>query len=142
METQNTFQKITVETTVNAPVEKVWNYWNGPEHVTKWNAAHESWHCPSGQNDLRTSGSFSYRMEARDGSFGFDFGGIYDEVKLHERIAYTMGDSRKVEVIFKAMGNQTHIIETFDAESTNSIEMQRGGWQAIMDNFKKYTEEN
>lgn len=141
METQAK-QKITVEATVNAPVEKVWNYWNSPEHVTQWNAAHESWHCPGGQNDLRTGGSFSYRMEARDGSMGFDFGGVYDEVENHKKIAYTMGDGRTVLVVFTPIGNQTKVTETFEAESTNSIEMQRGGWQAIMDNFKNYTETN
>jgi uncharacterized protein YndB with AHSA1/START domain len=133
---------ITVETIVKAPVEKVWKYWGSPEHITKWNSASEDWHTPRAENDLRTGGKFFSRMEAKDGSFGFDFGGIYDEVKTNELISYTMGDGRKVKVSFTANGNETKVTETFDAESTNSVEMQRGGWQAILDNFKKYTESN
>jgi uncharacterized protein YndB with AHSA1/START domain len=133
---------ITVEATVNAPVEKVWKYWSAPEHITKWNQASDDWHSPRAQNDLRTGGTFNVRMEAKDGSMGFDFGGTYDEVRKHEYIEYTMGDNRKVKVFFASKGNTTHIIETFEAESTHSIEMQRGGWQSILDNFKNYTEEN
>jgi len=133
---------ITVSTTVNAPIEKVWDYWTKPEHITKWNNASDDWHTPRAENDLRIGGSFSSRMEAKDGSFGFDFGGVYDDVKKNELIEYTMGDGRKVVVTFAGNGNETKVIETFDAESTNSIEMQQGGWQAILDNFKKYVEEN
>jgi len=138
--TTNTPTKITVETTVNAPVEKVWKSWNEPQHIKNWCAASEDWHAPKAENDLRTGGTFSTRMEAKDGSFGFDFGGVYDNVKKNELIEYTMGDGRKVKVIFSPSGDQTKIVETFDAEATNSVEMQRGGWQAILDNFKKYTE--
>ena len=138
--TTNTPTKITVETTVNAPVEKVWKSWNEPQHIKNWCAASEDWHAPKSENDLRTGGTFSTRMEAKDGSFGFDFGGVYDNVKKNELIEYTMGDGRKVKVIFFPSGDQTKIVETFDAEATNSVEMQRGGWQAILDNFKKYTE--
>ena len=133
---------ITVENTINAPVEKVWAYWSAPEHITKWNNASEDWHSPRAENDLRTGGKFSARMEAKDGSMGFDFGGTYDEVKTNEVIAYTMSDGRKVVVNFTKEGDQTKVIETFDAEETNPIEMQRGGWQAILDNFKKYVEAN
>ena len=133
---------ITVENTINAPVEKVWAYWSAPEHITKWNNASEDWHSPRAENDLRTGGKFSTRMEATDGSMGFDFGGTYDEVKTNEVIAYTMSDGRKVVVNFTKVGDQTKVIETFDAEETNPIEMQRGGWQAILDNFKKYVEAN
>jgi uncharacterized protein YndB with AHSA1/START domain len=132
--------KITVEATVNAPVEKVWKSWGEPQHIKNWCAASDDWHAPKAENDLRTGGTFSTRMEAKDGSFGFDFGGVYDNVKKNELIEYTMGDGRKVRVTFSPSGDQTKIIETFDAESTNSVEMQRGGWQAILDNFKKYTE--
>ena len=132
--------KITVETTVNAPVEKVWKSWGEPEHIKNWCAASEDWHAPKAENDLRTGGKFSTRMEAKDGSFGFDFGGIYDNVKKNELIEYTIGDGRKVNVTFSPSGEQTKIVETFDAEATNPVEMQRGGWQAILDNFKKYTE--
>ena len=132
--------KITVEATVNAPVEKVWKSWGEPQHIKNWCAASEDWHAPNAENDLRTGGKFSTRMEAKDGSFGFDFGGIYDNIKKNELIEYTIGDGRKVRVTFSPSGEQTKIVETFDAETTNSVEMQRGGWQAILDNFKKYTE--
>ncbi len=133
---------ITVKTTVEAPVSKVWEYWNKPEHITKWCSATEEWHTPTATNDLRTGGSFTSRMEAKDGSMGFDFGGIYDEVREHEYIAYTMRDGRKVQVKFTGNGNTTTIEESFDAESMNPVEMQRAGWQAILDNFKKYTEQH
>lgn len=133
---------ITVEATVNAPVEKVWEYWGKPEHITQWCNASPEWHAPRAENDLQTGGKFSTRMEAKDGSFGFDFGGVYDEVKPNELIAYTMGDGRKVTVIFNSDGNTTKVVETFDAEEQNPVEMQRGGWQAILDNFKKYVESN
>ncbi len=133
---------ITVESTVKAPVEKVWEFWTAPGHITKWNYASDDWHSPSAENDLRPGGKFLARMEAKDGSFGFDFSGIYDEVKTNELIAYTMGDDRKVTVKFEGNGNETKVVETFEAENTHSIEMQRGGWQAILDNFKKYVETN
>jgi uncharacterized protein YndB with AHSA1/START domain len=133
---------ITIGATVNAPVEKVWEYWSKPEHIMKWNAASDDWHTPRAENDLRTGGTFSSRMEAKDGSWGFDFGGVYDNVVTHERISYTMGDGRKVDVIFTPEGNSTKIEESFEAEETNPVEMQRGGWQSILDNFKKYTEAN
>jgi len=139
---ENHVKSITVETTVNAPVEKVWTLWSLPEHITKWNTASDDWHTPRAENDLRTGGKFSTRMEAKDGSFGFDFGGVYDDVVNNHRIAYTMGDGRKADVTFSTVGNGTHIVETFEPESENPIEMQRGGWQAIMDNFKKYVESN
>jgi len=134
-----TKQTITVKATVNAPIEKVWTSWSLPEHITKWNAASDDWHTPKAENDLRTGGKFSSRMEAKDGSWGFDFAGVYDEVKEHKLIAYTIGD-RKVKVDFRDLGNATEIIEEFEAESENSIEMQQAGWQAILDNFKRYTE--
>jgi uncharacterized protein YndB with AHSA1/START domain len=136
-----TSKKITVETTVQAPVEKVWEYWTEPTHIKKWNSASDDWHTPIAENDLRAGGKFLSRMEAKDGSFGFDFGGIYDEVKLHEVIAYTLGDERKVKITFISQGNDTKVIETFDTEKTNPIEMQEAGWQAILDNFKKYSEQ-
>ena|SRR5688572_5486795 len=137
-----TATRITVETTVKAPVEKVWEYFSGPQHITKWNNASEDWHSPSAKNDLRPGGKFVTRMEARDGSMGFDFEGTYDQVKTNELIEYTMGDGRKVFVNFTNNGNETKVVETFDAENTHSIEMQKTGWQAILDNFKRYTEAN
>lgn len=132
---------ITVENTVNAPVSKVWDLWNSPEHITKWNQASPDWHSPSSENDLRVGGSFKTRMEAKDGSFGFDFGGIYDVVDHHKTIEYTMDDGRRVIVKFQSNGDTTKVTESFDAENTHSHEMQKGGWQAILDNFKKYAEQ-
>jgi uncharacterized protein YndB with AHSA1/START domain len=131
---------ITVEATVSGPVQKVWDTWSNPEHITKWCNASDDWHTPHAENDLREGGKFLTRMEAKDGSFGFDFWGVYDEVKPNELITYTMGDGRKVKILFASDGGITKITETFDPETTNPIEMQKGGWQAILDNFKKYTE--
>ena len=141
METQYK-TSITVENTINAPVEKVWQYWTKPEHITKWNNASDDWHTPRAENDLRVGGNFVARMEAKDGSFGFDFGGVYDAVRNNEYIEYTLGDGRKVKINFSPEGNKTKLVESFEAENTNSVELQRGGWQAILDNFKKYTEAN
>ena len=139
MDTQNK-TVITVESTINAPVEKVWEYWTKPEHITKWNNASDDWHSPRAENDLRVGGKFMARMEAKDGSMGFDFSGVYDAVTDHEYIEYTMGDGRKVTVNFSGEGNTTKVVESFEAEDTNAVEMQKGGWQSILDNFKKYTE--
>ena len=134
--------KITVESAIKAPIEKVWKLWTTPEHITKWNNASDDWHTPFAENDLRVGGKFRSRMEAKDKSFGFDFGGVYDEVVPNKYIEYTLGDGRKVKINFTAQGNQTKVVEAFEAESANSLELQKGGWQAIMDNFKKYTESN
>jgi uncharacterized protein YndB with AHSA1/START domain len=133
---------ITIQTTIDAPVEKVWELWTAPEHITKWCFASDDWHAPSAENDLRAGGKFSSRMEAKDGSMGFDFGGVYETVKTNELIEYVLGDDRRVKITFKQNGDQTEVVETFEAESTNPVEMQRGGWQAILDNFKKYVEAN
>ena len=141
METQRK-TVITVETLVNTPVEKVWEYWTKPEHIKKWSFASDDWHTPYAENDLREGGKFSSRMEAKDGSFGFDFGGIYDAVNTNKYIEYTLGDGRKVKINFTDEGNNTGIVESFEAESTNPEEMQKGGWQAILNNFKKYAEAN
>lgn len=132
---------ITIQTTVNAPVEKVWKAFNDPEHIKRWNSASEDWHTTASENDLKAGGRFRSRMEAKDGSFGFDFSGIYNEVKLHETIKYTLEDDRKVSINFKSIGNQTEITEAFEAEEANPIKMQEEGWQAILNNFKRYTEE-
>jgi uncharacterized protein YndB with AHSA1/START domain len=139
METGNK-PTITVEAAIDAPIEKVWELWTKPEHIIQWNNASADWHTPRAENDLRTGGKFVSRMEARDGSIGFDFGGVYDAVRTNEYIAYTLGDGRQVTIAFSAEGDRTTIKETFEAEQMNSIEMQRGGWQAIMDNFKDYAE--
>jgi uncharacterized protein YndB with AHSA1/START domain len=133
-------EKITVQSTINVPAEKAWELWTNPDHIIKWNSASPEWHTPRATNDLRAGGKFTSRMEARDGSMGFDFEGVYDEVKKNELIQYSLGDGRKVRVEFKKNGNQTTVTEIFDAEMQNSIEMQKSGWQAILDNFKKYAE--
>ena len=133
-------QKITIETTVNAPVQKVWDYFNDPKHIVVWGTASDDWHTPRAENDIRVGGKFNYRMEAKDGSAGFDFTGTYNEVVPGRKIAYTMGDDRKVEVVFEEKDAKTHTTETFEAESENTIEKQRSGWQAILDNFKKHVE--
>jgi uncharacterized protein YndB with AHSA1/START domain len=134
--------KITVEATINAPVAKVWDRWSKAEHITKWCSPSDDWHAPFAENDLRTGGRFTTTMAAKDGSMSFDFGGAYDTVQEHKLIEYTIDDDRKVKIVFSTDGNTTKVTETFEAENMNPIEMQRGGWQAILDNFKKYTEEN
>ena len=131
---------ITVETLVNAPVEKVWVYWSSPEHITQWCAAAADWHAPYADNDLRKGGKFRTSMAAKDGSVSFDFEGTYTNVEKNKVVEYAMSDGREVKVVFTPEGKATRIVETFDAEQQNPIEMQRGGWQAILDNFKKYTE--
>jgi uncharacterized protein YndB with AHSA1/START domain len=132
--------KITVEITVAASVEKVWNLWTNPKHIIYWNNASDDWHTPRAENDLKPGGRFSYRMEAKDGSSQFDFEGIYDEVKTFQMISYTLGDGRKVEIIFSANEDETKIVESFQPESTHSLEMQQFGWQSILNNFKNYAE--
>ena len=139
---QTSKTEITVETIINAPVEKVWEYWTKPEHIIKWNNASEDWHTPRAENDLRVGGRFVSRMEAKDGSMGFDFGGVYKEVRNNEYIEYNMDDERKVKINFLSSGNETKVVESFEAEETHSIEMQRQGWQNIINSFKNYTEAN
>ena len=133
---------ITVETIVSASMAKVWKYWNEPEHITGWAFASDDWEAPTAENDLRAGGKFKTRMQAKDGSSGFDFTGTYTEVKEHELIEYDMDDGRHVRVEFAEIPDGVRVTETFDPESENSEEMQRSGWQAILDNFKKYVEEN
>lgn len=133
---------ITVQATISAPVEKVWKFYTTPEYIMQWNNASDDWHTPKAENDLRVGGKFVSRMEAKDGSMGFDFWGIYDEVKTNELIEYTMGDGRKAKVTFTANEKQTTVVVTFETEDENSRELQQGGWQAILDNFKKITESN
>ena len=134
--------KVTIETTVSANTKKVWDYWNKPEHITKWNFAADDWHCPKAENDLRVGGRLKSRMEAKDGSFGFDFEAIYDEVIDQNKITYTMLDGRQATTDFENLNGKTKITTIFDAENENPVEMQRSGWQSILDNFKKYVEGN
>ena len=137
-----TATSITVQATINAPVEKVWEYWTEPKHITQWCQASDDWHAPYADNDLTVNGKFKTTMAAKDGSFSFDFGGVYTKVDQHKAIEYFMDDGRKVKVDFNSEGNSTTVVETFDAESTHSVEQQRDGWQAILNNFKNYTETN
>ena len=139
METMTSTQ-ITVEAIVNAPVKKVWESWNEPKHITKWCQASEDWHAPYAESDLRTGGKFKTTMAAKDGSVSFDFEGEYTRVEPTTLIEYTIADGRRVRIRFESLDDKTKVTETFEAEGTNSIEMQRGGWQAILDNFKRYTE--
>jgi len=132
--------KITVEAIINAPVAKVWELWNNPDDIIKWNTPDPSWHTPSSENDLRVGGKFKNRMEAKDGSFGFDFEGVYDSVILNEEISYTMGDGRQATTIFTEQDGKTHLVTTFDAETENDPEFQKQGWQSILNNFVKYAE--
>ena len=131
---------ITVKAVIQAPIEKVWACWSDPQHITKWCQASDDWHAPYAENDLRTGGKFKTTMAARDGSASFDFEGVYSNVQQHQVIEYAMADGRKVKIVFSVNGKEVNVSETFDAENENPIELQRGGWQAILDNFKKYTE--
>jgi uncharacterized protein YndB with AHSA1/START domain len=140
METTTEKTTITVHATVQAPLSKVWNAWTAPEHITKWCQASDEWHAPYADNDVRNGGKFKTTMAAKDGSFSFDFEGVYDNVEQNRKLEYTITDGRKVSIAFKDNGSSTEITEAFEAESTNPLEMQRAGWQAILDNFKKYTE--
>ncbi|SIQ90087.1 SRPBCC family protein [Pontibacter lucknowensis] len=133
---------ITIGASIQAPVEKVWQFWTEPQHITRWNNASEDWHTPRAENDLQVGGKFSSRMEAKDGSMGFDFNGTYTDVQEHKRIAYTLEDGRKVEIRFESEGEETRVTESFEADPSHSAEMQQTGWQAILDNFKKYVEES
>ena len=130
--------RITVEATADAPVAKVWQAWNTPADIMQWNTADPSWHSPSSENDLRVGGKFKNRMEAKDGSFGFDFEGVYDTVEEHQEITYTMPDGRKATTLFAARDGKTDISTTFDAETENDPEFQKQGWQAILNNFANY----
>jgi len=132
--------RITITTYVNKPIGDVWRCWTEPEHITQWNAASADWHCPKASNDLRIGGTFSATMAARDGSASFDFGGVYDDVRPNKRIAYTMADGQTCEVLFAEEDSGTLVTESFDAETQNSVEMQRAGWQAILDRFKAHAE--
>lgn len=131
---------ITVSAMVKAPIEKVWKCWTSPEDIIKWNQASDDWHTTKAANDLKIGGKFTSRMEAKDGSFGFDFEGVYTDIKQNELIAYVMEDGRQVTVHFTALEGQVEVVEAFDAETENSAELQKNGWQAIMNNFKKHVE--
>ena len=131
---------VSISARVNAPVKKVWNCWNTPDDIIHWCSGSVDWHTPRAENDLRVGGKFLTRMEAKDGSMGFDFEGVYNSIKTNELIEYVIGDGRKVKIEFTSRENHTEIFETFETEGTNHVEMQRAGWQTILDNFKNYVE--
>jgi len=139
-ENNGTATKITVETTINAPLEKVWEAWTKPEHVIHWNHASDDWHCPKAVNNLTQNGKFSYTMASKDGKISFDFEGIFSLIKEPETIHYLLGDGRTVEILFTETDGQVKVVETFEAEQINSVELQRAGWQSILNNFKLYVE--
>ncbi|MEZ4721253.1 MAG: SRPBCC family protein [Flavobacteriales bacterium] len=132
--------KITIQATVDAPIERVWESYTNPKHIVNWNFAIDTWCCPSAENDLRPGGKYKARMEAKDGSFGFDFEATYDEVIAMKKIVYTIADGRKVVTDFETSGGKCIVTTAFEAETENPAEMQKQGWQAILDNFKKYAE--
>lgn len=131
---------ITVTSEIKSNRQTVWNAWTSPAHIVHWNFADDSWHAPAAVNDLRVGGKFSYRMEAKDGSMGFDFSGVYSEVIEHELIAYTMDDGRTARITFEALGDSTVVTEVFEPETMNAHELQQAGWQMILDNFKRHAE--
>ena len=134
-------QKITVATTVRAPIEQVWRAYTTPADIQQWNAASDDWHTTAATVDLREGGAFSSRMEAKDGSMGFDFAGTYTTIEPHQRIEYRFGD-RAAQVTFTQGAEEVMVRVTFDAESEYPPDMQRKGWQAILDNFARHVESN
>ncbi len=133
--------QLTVTTEINKPINEAWNFFNNPKHIVNWNFAHESWECPLAKNDLKVGGKLEVRMQAKDGSFGFDLVGIYDEIVENELIKYHFEDGRNIEIIFEKLSdNKTKVTENFDPENMNPLDFQKDGWQAILDNFKKYSE--
>ncbi len=132
---------ITVNTLVNATLENVWDSWTNPKHIVNWNFASDDWHAPKASNDLQVGGTFVYSMAAKDESFSFDFSGKFTELTVEKSISYLLDDGRKVDISFEMFEGQVMVIESFEAETENTEELQRMGWQAILDNFKKYTEE-
>ncbi|MGG8495072.1 SRPBCC domain-containing protein [Tenacibaculum sp. TC6] len=133
---------ITIKTTIQAPIEKVWNYWTLPKHIINWNFASNDWCCPSAINNLQPGESFVWRMEAKDGSIGFDFTGTYEKIEKNRLITYKMPDGRNVLISFHPLENEVKVTETFDTEGTHTDEQQRAGWQSILDTFKNYVENN
>lgn len=134
-------EKIIIQSTIAADKQKVWDYYTLPEHITKWNFADSSWHCPTATNDLKIGGRYFARMEAKDGSFGFDFEAIYSEIVDGEKFSYDFG-GRHATIKFKDQNEKTEVTISFDPETENPIDLQRNGWQSILNNFKKYTESN
>jgi uncharacterized protein YndB with AHSA1/START domain len=133
--------KITIQATINATAKKVWDYYTSPNHIIHWNFADPSWHCPGAENDMRIGGTYKARMEARDGSFGFDFEAVYTEISEGKYFAYEFG-GRRATVQFNDLGSETEVVVSFDPENEHPVDMQQAGWQAILNNFKTYSESN
>ncbi len=138
---ESTSNKITISTTISLPIENVWRYWTEPQHIMQWCQASDDWHAPYANNNLIEGGSFTTTMAAKDGSVSFDFGGIYTKIIHHELIEYRLGDGRMVTIVFNTNGNDVIIVETFEPESENPLDMQQAGWQAILDSFKHHSEQ-
>jgi len=134
------FKKLKIEALVQAPISRVWECWTRPEHITQWNFASDDWCCPSARVDLRPGGNYCARMEAKDGSMGFDFEAKYEDVVHEGRVALLLGDGRRAVTQFERLGNDTRVVTVFDAETQNSLELQQQGWQAILNQFKKHVE--
>jgi uncharacterized protein YndB with AHSA1/START domain len=134
--------QIEVKSTINAPLSQVWEFWTLPNHIVNWNFASNDWHCPKAENNLEIGGEFHYLMEAKDGSFNFDFWGTYVNIEVEKQIEILLGDGRKMSVLFEISDNKTIITEKFDPESVNPLELQKTGWQMILDNFKLYIEKS
>ena len=134
-----THAKITVQATVKAPLNLVWDSYTSPKHIINWNFADPSWHCPSAKNDMRVGGTYSARMESKDGSFGFDFDAVYTEISDQNHFTYEFG-GRYATVTFNQINDETTVVVTFDPENENPVELQQTGWQMILNNFKAYTE--
>jgi uncharacterized protein YndB with AHSA1/START domain len=132
---------ITVRTIINKEADKVWDYYTGPLHIVHWNFADPSWHCPTAENDMRIGGIYNARMEAKNGSMGFDFKAIYTEISVGKSFTYGFG-GREASVQFNDLDGQTEVVVTFDPEQENPLEMQREGWKAMLNNFKEYAERN
>lgn len=134
-------EPIEVQARINAPIDKVWDYWTAPKHIMNWNFASSDWHCPKAENNVFIGGEFHYYMEAKDGSFGFDYWGTYVAIEEAKFLEFVLGDDRRVTVLFESNTNETIVTETFDPETTHPVELQKNGWQMILDNFKAYVEE-
>jgi uncharacterized protein YndB with AHSA1/START domain len=132
---------ITVKTTLNTSLEDVWNKFTQPEHIVNWNFASDDWHCPKAKNHLEAGQDFTFTMASKDGEMSFDFVGTYQEVVPLKKLVYQIADGRKVTVKFDVMNNQVILTENFEPENIHSVALQRDGWQSILDNFKKYTEQ-
>lgn len=133
---------VTVQAIIKAPINKVWEYWTNPAHIVHWNFASADWHCPNATNNLEISGEFHYLMAAKDGSVSFDFWGTYQAIEINKQIDILLGDGRKMEVSFEETTEGTQLTERFEPESMNAVELQKTGWQLILDNFKSYVDKN